>query len=219
VKNHVCYAAYGLLLFVTVIAVYLWESYVSLFEDETAYLYNPETTEMFEIKMTHSISPIHIWDSLNPFVPVKRRVPGVSTYLGRLPELRDDIRQQNRNLDSLQLKPDVLEFKLDAPASSISLEYFRFDDGWLDSDLIPDEWQDVVTRDSADVISAHAVFIKQEWPDGYLGDAIWPVEVSLASDVIIFFGRSANELCVKELTRGFPQLEGVVREVGCFFPS
>jgi hypothetical protein len=212
-KSQLCYGAFGLLLLMTAIATYLWATYASLLQDETAYIYRLETTEMFEIKMTHSVSPIHFWNFLNPFAAARRRVPEVGAYLGHLSGLRDSIRRHNLN-------PGTYQFEPDAPTSLISLDHFRIDDQGLNENSIPSEWQDLVTRDNEkdDVILANAVIIKQDWPIGLLGNAVWPVEVTLAGNVVIFFGRPANELCVKEVTRGFPKLEGTVRQVGCFFP-
>lgn len=188
-SSRLCYGIFGLFLLASTIASHLLATYASLFQHETAYLYNPETTEMFEIEMVHSVSSIHFWNFLNPFGGHRRRDPEIGNYLGRLSELRERIKQHNLNYDRYKFDPD-------ASMSLISLKYFIVDGQQSRKYLVPNEWQGLIEQynENNNIVLANAVIIKEYWPNGYLGNAGWPVEVTVVSNVVIFFGRSANEL-------------------------
>jgi hypothetical protein len=214
VRKQFCYGVFVLLLLLPVIAVYLWATFASLLEEDTAYLYNPVTTEIFAIGMTNKTSSIQLSGLLNPFAQARRRVPNVGIYLGHLNELRERINRYKADSDNFGSE------SMEESTDLVSLEYFPVGDQQLVGDFIPDEWQGLAIPDDKndDIILANVVIIKENWPDGLLGDAVWPVDVSLISNVRIFFGRSANELCVREMARDSPRWEGIVREIGCFFP-
>lgn len=208
-----CYGAFGLLLLVSTLAAYLWQSYSAVFDEEIAYLYNPETKDMFEINMAASTSSIHFWDLLSPLERVRRRDPDLVVYLGTLSEMRSRINDTNRNTHDTELHSEDL----------LWIQYFRSyrDSVQQELFLVPNEWADLINEGEffEDYIVADAIIIRQSWPDGYDGEPSWPVEVEWTDDVILLFGKLAHEICVREVTLQHPRLEATLRQSGCFIPT
>jgi hypothetical protein len=80
-KNKLTWISIGVLAFTI---LYLLSTYNSLFERRTAYLFDPETDDVFKIEMAPYLSEYNKWEAFVPFKSLHFTMPDYVRYVGKL---------------------------------------------------------------------------------------------------------------------------------------
>lgn len=76
--------AAGLIFAFFIGAIYLSNCYTEIFSFRRAYLYIPNTDDIFSLELTYEIDFSNRWDVFNPFKTIPRTNPKNLTYIGKL---------------------------------------------------------------------------------------------------------------------------------------